>query len=442
MATVYGTNNGEIIDGLNGVTNSADTIYGFDGVDWIYGLGGNDVIKGGGGADAIYGGSGIDTAEYSDSTQAVIVSLLSNTGVGGAAEGDILNSIENLTGSAHADTLIGNDGINVLSGGNGEDSLKGGGGADTLNGDNGNDILKGGGGADTLNGGAGIDTANYAESAAAVTVSLLSDTASGGDAQGDELNAIENLTGSAHNDTLWGDDGVNVLSGGDGNDQLKGFGGADTLNGGNGNDSLNGGTGADQMNGGEGADTFYVDNAGDTISDASSGTFDVVYTTTSYTLSAGADIELFRTSDAASTAGIALTGNASSQEIIGNAGANAINGGLGNDILTGLGGDDSFIFSTALGASNIDTITDYALNDLVALDDAIFGGLSTTGTGHLAANNFRIGAGALDADDRIIYNSATGTLSYDADGNGAGAAIHFANIGVGLALTSDEFLVI
>ena len=63
-------------------------------------------------------------------------------------------------------------------------------------------------------------------------VSLITDTAAGGDAEGDELNSIENLTGSAYDDDLWGNDGANVLNGDGGNDTLKGFGGADTLYGG------------------------------------------------------------------------------------------------------------------------------------------------------------------------------------------------------------------
>ena len=93
---------------------------------------------------------------------------------------------------------------NVLSGLQGADSLKGGGGDDTLNGGSGNDTLKGGGGEDTLNGGSGIDTAAYNGSAAGVNVFLISDSASGGDAQGDELNSIENVIGSDHGDQLVG----------------------------------------------------------------------------------------------------------------------------------------------------------------------------------------------------------------------------------------------
>ena len=61
-----------------------------------------------------------------------------------------------------------------------------------------------------------------------MVVSLITDTAGGGDAEGDELNSIENLTGSAHDDHLWGNDGVNVLTATTATNALKGFGCATT----------------------------------------------------------------------------------------------------------------------------------------------------------------------------------------------------------------------
>src|SRR5262249_23181554 len=124
-----------------------------------------------------------------------------------------------------------------------DDTLNGGGGNDTLNGGDGNDTLQDGSGADQLVGGDGIDTASYADSASAVTVSLATGTGSGGDAEGDTLSQIENLTGSVFDDTLTGDDGTNVLDGGAGNDTLAGLGGDDVLVGGAGAGHLGGGGG-------------------------------------------------------------------------------------------------------------------------------------------------------------------------------------------------------
>ena len=250
------------------------------GDDIIVGNQADNVLEGSAGADDIDGQSGLDTAAYTGSDAAVTVNLSDGTATGGDADGDSLTSIENLTGSAHDDTLTGDAGPNVLDGRAGADTLNGGAGADTasyaasdaaitidlsagtntgghatgdtltgienllgsryadaltgdaganrLDGGAGNDRLTGGAGADTLVGGTGLDTASYAASAAAVTVSLLDGTASGGDAMSDTLDSIEGLTGSAHDDTLIGDAGNNVLEGGTGADTLDGGDGIDT----------------------------------------------------------------------------------------------------------------------------------------------------------------------------------------------------------------------
>jgi Ca2+-binding RTX toxin-like protein len=273
MATVHGTNGDDFIYypwGLNG----NDTIYGHDGDDKIYALGGNDVIVGGAGADDIFGGPGNDTASYTDSIDSVFVNLATGVGHGGTAEGDTLNSIENLTGSSRSDILRGNDGANVLQGGDGNDvlrglngddnlygayhndTLEGGGGADHLYGGSGDDELHGGADGDWLDGGDGNDTADYSASPAGVGVSLYTDTAAGGDAAGDELDSIEHLTGSDFADELWGDDAANFLQSLDGNDNLKGFGGADVIQGGDGNDTLWGMDGDDVLVGGDGNDSL------------------------------------------------------------------------------------------------------------------------------------------------------------------------------------------
>jgi Ca2+-binding RTX toxin-like protein len=256
MAIVAGTNSSETVDARDGVSNDADEIRARGGADRIFGLGGDDFIKGGGGADTIDGGIGSDTASYSDSAVGVLVSLITGLGFAGTAEGDHLTNIENLSGSAHDDMLIGDDDANILFGDGGHDFLEGGGGADALMGSSGNDTLKGGGGADFLDGGSGVDTATYADSSAGVFVSLYDDIAAGGHAEGDDLIFIENVTGSAYHDDLWGDNNANTLKGNDGDDTLKGYGGADTLDGGDGNDTLYGMDGADTLKGGNGNDTF------------------------------------------------------------------------------------------------------------------------------------------------------------------------------------------
>ena len=96
----------------------------------------------------------------------------------------------------------------------------------TLNGEVGDDILVGGSGNDTLNGGSGWDVADYTGAGAAVTVNLATGTASGG-AGNDTLSGIEEVWGSAYNDTLTGDGANNIIRGGGGNDTLDGGGGYD-----------------------------------------------------------------------------------------------------------------------------------------------------------------------------------------------------------------------
>jgi Ca2+-binding RTX toxin-like protein len=68
----------------------------------------------------------------------------------------------------------------------------------------------------------------------------------------------------------------------------------------------------------------------------------------------------------------------------------------------------------------------------------VFAGLAPGG---LPAGAFRTGSSAQDADDRIIYDAATGALYFDGDGNGGGAAIQFATLGTGLSLAASDFIV-
>jgi serralysin len=124
----------------------------------------------------------------------------------------------------------------------------------------------------------------------------------------------------------------------------------------------------------------------------------------------------------------------------GNEGADSLYGGLGADILVGGAGADTFMFNTALGAGEVDRIYDFEVPaDTILLNNAIFRSLADGG---LAAGAFVTGTRALQADDRIIYNKTTGDIAYDADGSGAGAAVLFAKVNAGLALTSADFIIV
>jgi Ca2+-binding RTX toxin-like protein len=168
---------------------------------------------------------------------------------------------------------------------------------------------------------------------------------------------------------------------------------------------------------------------------------DRVFAGTSYALGARVSVETPGTSNNAGTAAINLTGNETANTLLGNAGANILDGKAGADTLAGSTGADGFAFTTALGAGNVDRIVDFQGGvDKLRLDDAIFGGIGTPGAFNAAA--FVTGSAAADASDRIVYNSTTGQLFYDADGTGGIAAVLFATLDGKPALAASDFMVI
>ncbi|WP_343718340.1 calcium-binding protein, partial [Inquilinus sp.] len=133
------------------------------------------------------------------------------------------------------------------------------------------------------------------------------------------------------------------------------------------------------------------------------------------------------------------TGNALDNGITGNDAANVLDGGLGADTLTGGSGADSFVFDSALGAGNVDRITDFVSGiDSLRLDPAVFTALPA---GALSPDAFALGTAAQDADDRILYDAATGSLRYDPDGAGRNDAQLFATLAPGTALSASDFLI-
>ncbi|QDZ03014.2 CHRD domain-containing protein [Nitratireductor mangrovi] len=258
---------------------SANTLHGLAGNDELAGAGGDDVLFGGTGNDTLSGGEGNDTLHGEDGNDSLNGGEGDNHLFGGEGDDHLRgwNGTDTLTGGDGNDTLFGDDGNDhlfggagndslsgwwgddTLDGGDGDDGLFGGRGTDTLTGGDGDDTLGGGDGADTLYGGDGTDTASFG-SLTGVTVNLET-----GDAEGDTLFSIENVTSGSGDDELTGDAGANRLDGGAG---------ADTLYGGDGADTLVGGDGADVLEGGGGNDifayffqTFDYDESGDTITD-------------------------------------------------------------------------------------------------------------------------------------------------------------------------------
>jgi len=230
--------------------------------------------------------------------------------------------------------------------------------------------------------------------------------------------------------------------GGDGNDTITGNGGSNRLYGMRGADSLNGGAGADRLSGGKGNDTYIVDRQGDNvIESAGRGTADRVNASVTFVLAAADNIEILATTNRTGTTRIDLTGNAISQSIIGNDGVNRIGGGAGMDVLSGRGGADVFIFKTALGSGNIDRITDFSVTpDTVIINNNVFTGLDT---GTLASGAFHKSTSgtAHDGNDRILYDTDSGALYFDSNGNLGGGRQQFAVITANLQLTHLDFLV-
>ncbi len=155
------------------------------------------------------------------------------------------NDAADIRGTEHRDRIFGDENNNTIFGLGDRDKLGGGAGNDRLFGGDGDDILRGDEGADELNGGEGRDQASYNSSDAGVSITL-GRSASGGDAEGDTLISIEDITGSQHRDRIIGDENDNTISG---------LGDRDKLGGGAGNDRLFGGDGGDELFGGY--DRYY-----------------------------------------------------------------------------------------------------------------------------------------------------------------------------------------
>jgi Ca2+-binding RTX toxin-like protein len=334
---------------------------------------GNDAFVSRAGDDAFTGGAGTDVADYSTATAGVVVDLGASTpqsitpqSTGGAGT-DSLSGIENVTGTAFGDVLVGDVAVNALNGGGGPDSLTGGGGNDVLTGADGDDSLAGLAGNDTLDGGDGSDTLDYSAAPAAVAVNLATGGASGA-AGSDTIVVSENVVGSDFGDTITANTVANLLSGRAGvdvvdysstpagisvdlesgtvsggsgsdrlvdvesvtgstfNDELAGSAGPNVLSGGAGQDTMNGRGGDDTLDGGAGLDTVQYGDAPGRVS--------VNLTTLASAGAGGADTL---------TAFEGVAGSAYADVLIGDTAANVLNGAGGRDLVRGLAGNDALV---------------------------------------------------------------------------------------------------
>lgn len=445
-SVIYGTDGTEDITGTDG----DDIIYGLGSFDSLNGGSGNDILDGGTGNDIMYGGLGNDTY-YVDSSRDIVREYYGShpsngidtvyasasfvldgytehlTMIGSGAIRASANSLNNI--------LIGNDGDNVFEAGAGDDLIEGGGGDDRLEGDAGADIMFGGTGNDFYYIDDMGDAVNEYASEGSDTVKSLIDFSLGQHVEDLILAGTAAINGS-------GNSLDNVISGNSADNRLKGGAGNDRLMAGLGDDLLNGGTGADSMYGGDGNDVYLVDNELDVADEQTGQGTDSVISSLSFSL--GVNFEnLTLIGNAISGSGNSLnnilTGNDLDNILKGGGGKDLISGGLGSDLLNGGSGVDKFIFDTALGESNVDVITDFSpVDDIIWLDQTIFDALPT---GTLDPGAFHTGQAATEAGHRIIYDSASGNIFYDADGSGAGEAVLFAQVSSGTHLNYLDIFV-
>ncbi|MBX9847878.1 MAG: hypothetical protein K2X64_01190 [Rhodocyclaceae bacterium] len=387
-ATVAGDAGGDTLINIQNLTGSAFN-------DTLIGNSSNNVIEGGAGSDTIDGQGGVDTVTYATGSSGVITSLSTGTFSGvtflssgsgvlnsgssaeaGDAAGDVLIGIRNLTGTNFADTLVGDANNNTINGGSG------------------NDILEGMAGADTLDGGTGTNTASYSGASSGVTAALSAGTFGGvifstsgggilnggtsgtaGDAGGDLLINIQNLTGSAQADTLIGSSTANTINGGAGNDMLEGMGGGDTIDGGGGSNTVS-----------------YEHAAARVVSSLAAGTYSGV----SFSASSGGILNAGNTASAGNAAGELLIniqnlrGSAFDDTLVGDANDNSLEGGAGADTLTGGGGQDTASYSISGAAVT------------AALTAGTYGGITFTTSGGGILNGGTVGAVADAAGDTLI----------------------------------------
>jgi serralysin len=286
-------------------------------------------------------------------------------------------------------------------------------------------------------------------------------TVSGPGAGVESFVSFENAVGGAGKDVLLAGDGANRLDGGSGSDSIAGGGGGDILRGGEGLDTLDGGAGADTLWGGAWTDTYLVDDPGDRIFELPSEGGDLVLSRVSFTLPAEVE-RLVLVGEGA----LEATGSGDGNGLTGNDWANRLDGLSGRDRLDGLGGDDTLLGGnhddTLIGGAGSDLLTGGTGADRFRFDSAGEGADSIAdfqsgwdGIQVVSANFASLPLGTLDpsrlvaagtalqsGDAVFIYDSASGALAFDADGNGAQAAAPIATLTGPKTLTAADIVAV
>ncbi|AUR04604.1 RTX toxin [Phaeobacter inhibens] len=432
-----------IVDVENAVGSLHDDhLIGTDGENALSGGAGDDVLSGSGGADLLDGGAGSDTADYANATRGVKLNMTN-----GKTEGDTYVSIENISGSGFNDRMKGDGSDNVLTGQGGNDTLRGAAGDDILLGDfaDAADAIPQPGlgtgyatlGPDATNN--SIETAFDISDNFSLTedpdifdsTTVLHTTVNAtGNGQGGYY-SIDLAAGTVLTIDIDGIADPNVhdswvrLLDGEGNIVTQ-------------NDDGGGDPGSTSNR--DSSTVFVVEETGTYFivegswsPDAPEGWSESVPEGSTYELNVSVEFP----------PAPAQPGEAGADVLRGGRGNDLLDGGLMADTLIGGKGDDFFRFSTELGADNIDEIRDFdAASDTILLDSAIFSDAGEIGVLDFGAFHSSASGTALDGADRIVYNTDSGALSYDADGLGGVDAIQFAQLQSGLQLGADDFVII
>ena len=316
---------------LIGTGNSLNNVItGNDGTNVLDGGAGNDTLDGGTGSDELLGGKGNDIF-FVDNAQDIVVeaagegkdTVFASTSYALTAGQEI--EALTLTGTGNIDAT-GNEFANVITGNAGDNTLTGGLGADTLAGGLGNDTYNLTGVADSTDkiveaANGGTDTVN-----SAFTITLGANVENLVLAVG-----AGNIDGSGNtlDNTIFANDGLNILHGGSGNDILNAGTAADQLFGDAGDDGLFG-NGLSHLEGGAGNDTYFL-FAGDTVTEAANAGTDTVI----------GDIDFVLTGAFANIENVEVVNHA--HTVIGNDLANHIEGSFNSDTLSGQGGNDTIV---------------------------------------------------------------------------------------------------
>ena len=448
-----------------------DKLYGEQDDDYLNGGKGDDWLDGGLGADKMVGGAGSDTYVVDDKNDEIIdngdvndvdtVHVQITAGGGAPYTYKLAKNIENaeiqgsddgnLFGNASDNVLTGNAANNRLNGGWGDDVLEGGNGNDTYIVNSSDDVVietngNASGGLDLVKASANFNLTANIENLTLIGTANINATGNG-------LSNI--IVGNKGANTINAGWGADVVKSGSGNDTVIAGGGDDKVIAGTGNDIVKSGAGNDIVNAGWGNDTItagsgadkVIAGAGDDIVDAGWGNDTIIAGAGNDEIIAGAGEDVVKAGGGADevNAGAGndtVLGGAGVDTINGGAGEDVINGGAGNDILTGGAGADDFLFATVITENNTDVITDYEEQyDCIHLENLFYKKLGAENEA-LNADFFVTGSKALDANDYIIYDDVTGSIKYDADGNGAGEAVEIAIIAENLSLTHEDFYIV